>query len=139
MKLCAIIIDDDPIFIKIETRMMAAASMHDHPLSFANGKEALDYLKTNFETDTNYLIFLNIRMPVMDGWEFLDAIREEKFLNNLHIFIATSSSNSADKVKAKNYPFIKKFLEKPISRQMLMEIKTMDQLELVFNNVSQGT
>ncbi len=139
MKLCAIIIDDDPIFIKIETRMMAAACMHDHPISFANGREALDYLKAHFDTGTNYLVFLNIRMPVMDGWEFLDAIREEKFLKNLHIFIATSSSNSADKVKAKNYPFIIKFLEKPISRQMLLEIKTMEQLEMVFNNASQAT
>lgn len=133
MNVTAIIIDDDPVFIKIQKKLMSLTELHNNPIDFGNGKDALEYLQNSADTETTYIIMLNLRMPIMDGWEFLKAVSKESFLPNLRIFIATSSSSQADKEKAADFPFVIKFLEKPIAQDTIKEIKLLSQNTEIFN------
>ncbi len=74
MKLEVIIIDDDEIVMMIQKKLIVNSCFNDMPLLFKNGKLGLDYILSNKEKDTVYFILLDINMPVMNGWEFLDTV-----------------------------------------------------------------
>ncbi|MDF4221744.1 MULTISPECIES: response regulator [Maribacter] len=83
------------------------------------GQEGLDYLKTNACPD---IILLDINMPVLDGWDFLNAINEMKLCTEVPVVITTSSFRPDDKLKASSYHNIVEYLEKPINFKYLNTI-----------------
>jgi CheY-like chemotaxis protein len=85
-------------------------------LVLQNGKLALEKLKA--EEINPDLIFLDINMPVMDGWEFLDACIEEN-RDTIPVFLLSSSINPADKERAMNYSQVHGFLSKPFTSEKL--------------------
>src|SRR5437868_2093303 len=115
------IIDDDEIFIKITTRLLQLGGICDNFLVFKNGQEALDYIKPRLENNEKLadMILLDINMPVMDGWEFLDVLETVPNSNKLNINLISSSIDPLDIQKAENYDLIKNFLTKPISVEKL--------------------
>ena len=129
MKLEALIVDDDPIFVMIAKRIIVSTGFHTSPLTFANGELALEYLLKESDPETHYAIFLDINMPIMNGWEFLDAIHLNSIESKTHVFMITSSCSSVDKAKSAQYPNVLKYFEKPISRQDILELKQMDFLK----------
>ena len=97
-----------------------------------NGKFAIDQLydiqKNNPEKLPDYIL-LDINMPIMNGWEFLD---EYKRLNidpagKSKIFIISSSVFSNDINKARSYPLVKSFISKPLSVEKIKEMFEMDK------------
>ena len=90
---------------------------------FMNGKEALDYLITNKETDVD-LILLDINMPVMNGWQFLSNIERvwRGIDKSIPIFILSSSVNTYDKQKSAEYESVKGFINKPLNDNDLKEM-----------------
>lgn len=90
---------------------------------FMNGKEALDYLITNKETDVD-LILLDINMPVMNGWQFLSNIERvwREIDKSIPIFILSSSVNTYDKQKSAEYKSVKGFINKPLNDNDLKEM-----------------
>ena len=64
----------------------------------------------------------------MNGWEFLNKAEQLITSQNTTIYLLTSSINKADMEKAKQFPLIKKYLSKPISKEVLIEIKEKNQL-----------
>jgi CheY-like chemotaxis protein len=93
------------------------------PETYLNGREALDNLLATADADTRSLILLDINMPVMSGWEFLDAIQDQPFAKHMKVAMVTSSVDASDKLKAKTYPQVVGFLEKPITVDMLNDLK----------------
>ncbi len=89
---------------------------------------------SNKENDTLYFILLDINMPVMNGWEFLDAINQSAGANQVLIAVVTSSANDLDKQKAHQYKQVLRYLEKPINTQKLRELKQLKELESFFVN-----
>ncbi|WP_299796176.1 response regulator [uncultured Maribacter sp.] len=81
-----------------------------------NGQLGLDYLKTNTCPD---IILLDINMPVLDGWDFLDKVNELNLCSDIPVVITTSSFRGDDKLKADGYHNIIEYLEKPINFQHL--------------------
>lgn len=134
MKLEVIIIDDDEIVVLIQKKMIVKSSFHNNPLSFKNGKLGLDYILSNTEKDTTYFILLDINMPVMNGWEFLDAINQSTIANQVLIAVVTSSTNESDKQKAFEYKQVIRYIEKPVNIQKLCELKQDKALKLFFTN-----
>ncbi len=119
------IIDDDPIAIMILKKLLEKCDFHSAPLSFKNGKEALDHFQSTYAPMDQYVIFLDINMPVMNGWEFLDALDAFTTPEKTTVFLVTSSVDETDKIRAQHYPFVSRFLSKPVSVATLNELKVM--------------
>lgn len=111
------IIDDDPIFIFGTQRMMKIANFCESFMIFHNGKNALDTLEKIILADGILpdLILLDLNMPIMDGWEFLDEFIKIKCRQKITIYIITSSIDSEDVKKAKTYSNVSNYLLKPVT------------------------
>jgi|JI8StandDraft_2_1071088.scaffolds.fasta_scaffold06867_7 two-component SAPR family response regulator len=114
-----IVIDDDKINNLVCESVIRKVQENNHVVSFLRAEEALNYLSN---TNNNHpdVIFLDINMPEMDGWEFL-----ERFLpirkSNTYIFMLSSSINQADFDKAKKYAEVLDYVVKPFSKEKLMK------------------
>jgi len=84
-----------------------------------NGKIGLEKLEKIKNSNHTTIVILDINMPVLDGWGFLDQIEKCHFYNlpQLFIYIVSSSTDESDILKARQYSFIKRFLHKPLSKE----------------------
>lgn len=117
------IIDDDPISVVILKKNLELIHVVQKIITFSNGKEALAYFNKEYHSKDEYVIFLDINMPQMNGWDFLNEIEPFVAKQNTIIFLLTSSLNKQDMDKATQFSLIEKYLSKPISKEMLTEIK----------------
>jgi CheY-like chemotaxis protein len=92
-----------------------------------NGMEAINYLQGNGENKQLLppdLIFLDLNMPVMDGWEFIEKYENlppEKRAKSV-VLIVTTSPHPEDKIRAARHNLITKYYTKPLSQEMINEI-----------------
>lgn len=128
MKKHIIIIDDDPISIIILKKNLELITISQEIATFSNGKDAFNHLEKDYLKDEKYVIFLDLNMPEMNGWEFLNKVEHLILPQNTTIYLLTSSINKADMEKAKQFTLIEKYLSKPISKEVLIEIKEKKQL-----------
>jgi len=112
------IIDDDPIFV-YGTKVLLNSNRNfcSNILVYENGQEALDVLQNTLNTNEfPDVIFLDLNMPVMDGWEFLDEFCKLPIVDaNTNIYILSSSVNPLDIEKSKKYSLVKDFISKPLT------------------------
>lgn len=117
------VVDDDPIYQIIVSKMIKKSELLLDILSFKNGKEAIDEFKKRLEEKDTLpnIILLDINMPIMDGWEFMDEITllKNQINEGIHIYIVSSSIAVEDKNKAKNYSEIIDYLVKPLNNDDL--------------------
>lgn len=116
------IIDDDPIYQLVTKKLIEKTKLFGESKSFGNGNEALHFFENS--GDLPDVILLDIEMPQMDGWDFLDELLklEEQFHKEVTIYVASSSIALEDKARAKNYPCVKDFLSKPMNLDKLAAI-----------------
>ncbi|WP_313807074.1 response regulator [Flavobacterium sp.] len=120
------IIDDDPIYQLVTKKVIEKSAFFPIVNSFSNGLEAINYIKENLILPE--VILLDIEMPLMDGWDFLDEITRlrKELQNNSNIYIVSSSIAREDKEKAEAYDCIKGFISKPISLSIIEKIANED-------------
>lgn len=121
------IVDDDPLFQYVTKRMIDKVLSNYHLLQFTDGGQAIAYLKENLGNAENLpqLIFLDINMPGLNGWQFLEEFKTLQIGNYLPvIYMASSSTDNTDINKAKTYEELFGYIVKPISREELVEILT---------------
>lgn len=121
-------IDDDSITLMLCKMVISKASFASEIITATNGEDALKYfdsLKTNPKANIPQLIFLDLNMPVMNGWEFLDKFITSEYSEYHHtkVVILSSTIDPADFEKSKKYPLVLDFLPKPISLKMLEYLK----------------
>jgi CheY-like chemotaxis protein len=112
------LVDDDPINNLINRRLLGKTGISDQIIEFLGAEEALEQIKLLNEKDS-LLIFLDINMPVLNGWEFLDMYIELFSHRNDKIIILSSSIDYQDRQKAMEYPIVSGFLEKPLSLEKI--------------------
>ena len=120
------LVDDDKVFQLTSSRTLRAANLSNRILQFENGEEALQYLKEHAaETDTlpDY-IFLDINMPYVDGWMFLEDYATLKFnlKKEIYIYMVSSSIDPRDVTRAKQDKNVREYIVKPVSREKFVEL-----------------
>lgn len=123
-------VDDDPITLMLCKKVIAKANFSEEIESAKDGVEALkffDSLTENGSKSETYpeLIFLDLNMPIMDGWEFLDEFSKNltQSFPKTKIIVLSSSIDPKDINKSKSYPMVLDFLPKPITVEMLNNLK----------------
>ncbi|WP_299434198.1 response regulator [uncultured Maribacter sp.] len=119
------IIDDDSIFVYIVKRLMDECNFFDSILVFENGKQGIEgVMELNTKNKLPNIIFLDLSMPVMSGWEFLDAFAEAKISNkeDIKIIVMSSSINPNEIEMIKAYPMVTDYIVKPITPSDLEKI-----------------
>ncbi|CAD5274618.1 MULTISPECIES: response regulator [unclassified Imperialibacter] len=124
-----LLVDDDHATNFINKMVIQKAEVTDTLTIKLNGKEAIDYLSNGVQTDKSAppdLIFLDINMPVMDGWTFLERYRElrEDQKSKIVLVMLTTSLNPDDKSRAESESAISGFRTKPLSVKMVQDIVT---------------
>ncbi|WP_370090205.1 response regulator [Ekhidna sp.] len=109
-----LLVDDDPIFLTLAELAIKKEQTSIEIFKAMNGEEAIEFLK-NQSVD---IIFLDLNMPVMNGWEFLDAFPQLKNRGD-QIYILTSSIDPSDQRKADENPYVTSMLEKPLDREKI--------------------
>ncbi|MDX2283671.1 MAG: response regulator [Bacteroidia bacterium] len=117
------IVDDDWIYQLVIRRMIEKQTPPPQVLTYSNGQEAIDALRAA-AADADALpdvLLLDINMPVMDGWEFMDEYLQLKssLVKPLRIYIISSSIAPQDHEKARSYADISGFLTKPVTEETL--------------------
>jgi CheY-like chemotaxis protein len=122
-----LLVEDDPITIMVCDRIIKMNAFADNVKSCENGKAAIDFLKdtTNGIKDSApEIIFLDINMPVMNGWDFLEEFETVKDGLPLlpRIYILSSTVDPEDYKRAKSYNTVADFMSKPLSKENLDKI-----------------
>lgn len=120
------IIDDDPIHQRIAQIMISRYNLFDEYFSYTEAQVALDFLQENTENSELIpgVILLDLNMPVIDGWDFLEAFEtlKEKLKSVIKIYIVSSSVDEKDLIRSKQYASVKGFISKPLSPDIIRTI-----------------
>ncbi|WP_373057348.1 response regulator [Zunongwangia sp. H14] len=124
----ACIIDDDKIYVNLVKKIIEIKKLSENLLVYKNGKEALDYFKLILGNMTEdklpEIIFLDLNMPVMDGWEFLNEFIKIKnnFNKKITLYVVSSSIDPRDLERAKSINMVTDYLIKPIELKKFEKI-----------------
>lgn len=121
-------IDDDPIFRFLITELLDKCGIQE-TLTFEHGEEALTHFQTN-KNNLPDLLLLDLNMPIMDGWDLLDVLRNTTAFKSIDIWVLSSSDYPEDLNKAKTYSEVSNVLIKPVSLKTLRKaLKTYTETE----------
>ncbi|WP_373496498.1 response regulator [Aquiflexum sp.] len=116
-----ILVDDDPINNLINKRLISKLDIAHKIEEFLEAEKAIEKIRT-MEADQNTLIFLDINMPVMNGWDFLNQYLIEFKDRKDRIVVLSSSIDFQDRQKAKEYDCVEGFIEKPLTPEKIKSI-----------------
>jgi CheY-like chemotaxis protein len=119
----ACVIDDDEFYKYTIKRMIGKTGIAEKTLFFSNGKVALDFFKENKDAPEQLpdLILLDINMPVLDGWQFMDqfVLLLPEIKKQIKIYIVSSSVDEDDQNHANRFEQVAGFVVKPITNEFL--------------------
>ena len=116
--------DDDPIYTKALKTLLLSWKITNPFIFFANGKEALDFILLKEASELPDILLLDLNMPVMNGWGFLENFAQisHQLNKNISIYLVSSSIWEEDLKRAQKIFLLKEFISKPISKEKLFEI-----------------
>lgn len=119
-----IIIDDDAISNMICKSVVGRYFRDAEIQLFTQPEIALDTISKNPFYDWSTLIFLDVNMPTMSGWDFLEifATLDETLRSCFSIYILSSSVDDSDRLRASANQYVMGFLMKPISTEALSRV-----------------
>jgi CheY-like chemotaxis protein len=118
------IIDDDNIYRMIVSRMINRIDADLFITQCENGQIGLSILEQKSTNTNEVIVLLDINMPILNGWGFLEQVAKQNFfdIKLLKIYIVSSSTDKSDLLKAEKYDFVKGFLHKPLSKEDISSI-----------------
>jgi len=126
------VIDDDSTFQFIFRKQIEKIEEIEIVNESCNGMEALAFLRSLDDSSAGSpdLIVLDLNMPVMDGWDFLDEYGkiDANSISSIPICILSSTINQADFDRANTYDSVKSFFSKPITSEQLKTMKKISEI-----------
>lgn len=136
-----LLVDDDPMSLLITKEVIKNESFSTEVIIAMNGLLALKEIEKFFDQKQHddmihvpHIIFLDIEMPLMNGWEFLDHYTRcfSEKLPDTAIIILTGSIDDVDYQKAKKYPAVTKIMRKPMLGDKINYLKKNNNLQQYF-------
>jgi CheY-like chemotaxis protein len=126
IKPTVLIVDDDRVYRFAAVKIIAATEMAGNIIECNDGQEALNFIKNNIDTPTNLpdIIFLDINMPVMNGWDFLKAfsVLVHQLPKTIHIYVVTSSIDKTDVERSKEFSVVTDYVVKPVTKETFSKL-----------------
>lgn len=120
------LVDDDNVYQFTASKTLRATNLVSDVLQFQNGQEALAFLSGSLQKIQQVpdIIFLDINMPVTDGWMFLDEFHRLKnqIAKEIKIYMVSSSIDPRDVNRAKGIQEVTDYMEKPVSMNKFAEL-----------------
>jgi CheY-like chemotaxis protein len=126
-------VDDDDITLLLNKLVIKKAEFSTDIVTAINGKDALDFYESIVSKGEISIypefIFLDINMPILSGWEFLDRflISYYSHFPNTRVVILSSSVNPEDYEKARQYDIVIDFYSKPLSKDQLEKLMSVQK------------
>lgn len=123
---CVLLIDDDKVTNFYNKRVVAKLDNFKEINAVTNGQKALDYLKEsqNGLCKKPDLIFLDINMPAMNGWEFIEEFKklDSRFTSNIKVVMLTTSDSPKDYKRSLTIDSVDDYINKPLSIDLLSNL-----------------
>ena len=120
------IIDDDKLFVFLTKKSIEEILADTEIIEFGDGQSAIDYLKEIADKADQLpdIIFLDLSMPIMDGWEFLKEYiqLEPRLEKKIKLYVFSSSISPHDIERAKHIGSVTDFIIKPLSKERFIEM-----------------
>jgi CheY-like chemotaxis protein len=129
-KLNIFLVDDDHIYQFTAKKTLEAMGVSQEVSIFMDGETALEYIKAHL-SDIDSLpdvIFLDINMPVMDGWQFVEEFQKLDLGKKVSLFMVSSSVDEADMNRSRQYPVIKEYIIKPVGRPRFEQLLSSNKI-----------
>jgi CheY-like chemotaxis protein len=120
-----LLIDDDPTALFLTQRLFQREGL-DALTAFLSPVEALSFIKEQALTDLSpQVILLDLNMPLLNGWEFMEALKplEAQLLGRCSVYILTSSLAPGDVARVREYPLVVSLIHKPLNQAQIQAIQ----------------
>ncbi len=120
------LVDDDATFVFMTKKIIRSTAINSEINEFADGEAAIDFLKDHLDHTEPLpdVIFLDLNMPIMDGWGFLEEYvsLEPKMKKKVKLYIVSSSISPHEIERAKQFSSVSDFIIKPLVKEKFIEI-----------------
>lgn len=119
----AFLIDDSEVDLFVQKKFLEIRQFANQIVTFSSAKQALDVL-TSPEGESPGIVFLDLNMPMVNGFEFLEQVREtsEAIFDQMKVVILTSSNSLVDRERAQSFNNVISFIPKPLTVQGLDDL-----------------
>lgn len=120
------LIDDDSIHLQVTRRMIEQQRVAEHIVCYMEADLAFAFIMNHLSLPALLpdVILLDLNMPVMNGWEFLDAMQhfKDRWPKPVRIYVLTSSLNESDLHLVKSYDMVTGYLAKPLTKEAILSL-----------------
>jgi CheY-like chemotaxis protein len=119
-----VLVDDDYISVFLTEKLLKREGLGEDMCSFQSPEKALAHVQQAIPDEVPALILLDLNMPVLSGWDFLEALQpyEGQLAGKCFIYILTSSLAPSDRAKAREFPLVAGLIHKPLDSMQIQAI-----------------